>query len=127
MVIRAISPPGVPGTLADPTLELRDSNGVLLEANDDCEFSLIPPPNATDACIERYLNSGAYTAIVAGKNGETGVGLVEVYNLGGGPSPTPITAPLLPLDLAGGLRKLGYAVDSKISLMIRLETCSSRS
>jgi hypothetical protein len=91
IVIRALSP-GVPGSLFDPTLELRDSNGVLLEANDDCLFSQIPPPNPTDACIERYLTSGAYTAIVAGKNGATGVGLVEVYNLGGGPSPTPITA-----------------------------------
>jgi hypothetical protein len=43
-------------------------NGLALPHNDESGiFSTLPP--------------GAFTAILSGKNGGTGVGLVEIYNL----------------------------------------------
>jgi hypothetical protein len=71
---------GVGGTLADPTLELRDNNGALLAANDNCGAATIHPLEPSEACIEMALPPGAFTAILAGKNGGTGVGLIEIYN-----------------------------------------------
>lgn len=95
LVVRAIGPSlaqqGVPNPLADPTLELRDQNGALLLANDNWQEnsaqaaqlsgSGLAPTNAEEAAIATSLAPGLYTAVVAGKNGGTGVGLVEVYNL----------------------------------------------
>ena len=72
---------GVSGVLADPTLELRDSNGVLLASNDNCGAISIHPLDPLEACIEISLPPGAFTALLAGKNGGTGIGLVEIYNV----------------------------------------------
>jgi hypothetical protein len=41
----------------------------------------IPPQNDLESAIVTSLVPGAYTAIVAGKNGSTGVALAEVYHL----------------------------------------------
>jgi hypothetical protein len=41
----------------------------------------LQPPDDLEAAIAATLPPGAYTGIVAGRNGGTGVGLVEVYNL----------------------------------------------
>jgi hypothetical protein len=89
IVIRGLGPSltafGVPNALADPTLELRDSNGVLLASNDNCQGSPPPPfpptPNPLEACIDISLPPGAYTAILAGRNGGTGIGLLEIFSL----------------------------------------------
>jgi hypothetical protein len=93
VVARAIGPSlsgfGVANSLQDPTLELRDSHGILLAANDDWKDSqqtevessgLAPQSDAESALVAR-LGPGAYTAIVRGKSGSTGVGLVELYRL----------------------------------------------
>ena len=82
---------GVPNPLADPTLELRDSNGALLQANDDWQddsnqasqisASGIAPTNPLESAIATSLLPGGYTVIVAGKNRGTGIGLVEIYNI----------------------------------------------
>ena len=105
IVVRGIGPSltgfGVPNALADPTLELRDSNGALLLANDNwqddpicmvCVLGL-GPPNTLESAIAATLPPGLYTALLAGVNNSTGIGLVEVYDLGNGgagtPSPTP--------------------------------------
>lgn len=45
------------------------------------QASGISPTDDFKAAIIMTLPAGAYTAIVSGKNGGTGVGLVEVYNL----------------------------------------------
>jgi hypothetical protein len=82
----------VPNSLADPKLELRDNNGTLLISNNDWQdiVSLDPPPplglrptNNLESAIMATLPPGLYTALLAGVNGGTGVGLVEVYDLGG--------------------------------------------
>ncbi|MDP9097613.1 MAG: hypothetical protein M3N48_01275, partial [Verrucomicrobiota bacterium] len=91
VIIRALGPSlPVPGKLADPTLELRDSNGALLEANDNwvdspnkqaIVDSTIPPTNDLESAIVRTLPPASYTAIVRGVNNTTGIAVVEVYAL----------------------------------------------
>lgn len=94
VLIRAIGPSltaqNVPNALADPTLELRDSNANLLVANDDwmnspqkteIQNSGAAPSNAKESAILQTLQPGQYTAIVRGANGGTGVGSVEIYQL----------------------------------------------
>ena len=41
----------------------------------------IAPRSDLESAIAMTLGPGQYTAIVSGRNGGTGVGLVEVYNL----------------------------------------------
>jgi hypothetical protein len=75
--------------LANPQVDLHDANGAVLASNDDwkttqmvtIQASGISPTDDLEAAIIITLPAGAYTAIVSGKNGGTGVGLVEVYNL----------------------------------------------
>jgi Matrixin len=93
VVIRALGPTltqfGVNGVLADPSLQLRDSNGNLLEANDDWQQSpeattIIAdgkaPGNAKESAMAPTLNPGNYTALVSGVGGTTGTALIEVYD-----------------------------------------------
>jgi hypothetical protein len=96
VVLRGIGPSlttlGVPDALADPTLELRDSNGSLLVENNDWEddpaqaaeliAAGLAPTNQLESGIAATLPPGRYTALMAGLNNGTGVGLVEVYDLG---------------------------------------------
>jgi len=94
ILVRAIGPSlaaaGVPSPLADPRLELRDSNGALLDSNDDwgsspnqaeIQASGLAPTNAKESAVVRILSAAPYTAIVRGVNNTTGVGSVEVYQL----------------------------------------------
>jgi hypothetical protein len=92
VVIRGVGSPGVPNPLPDPTLELRDGNGTLIGSNNNWQDDPaqaagisdvgLAPPNTLDAAIMATLPPGLYTALLAGSNGGTGVGLVEVYDLG---------------------------------------------
>jgi plastocyanin len=93
VIVRALGPSltqaGINGALADPTLALHDGNGALLKSNDNWKESQqteiqatgIPPQNDLESAITATLPPGAFTAIVAGKDGAVGVGLVEVYRL----------------------------------------------
>jgi hypothetical protein len=95
IIVRALGPSlggaGVPGVLADPTIELRDEDGGLLATNDnwkshqqiEIEATGIPPTDDLEAAIVTTLPAAnsAFTAIVRGRNSGTGVGLVEVYDL----------------------------------------------
>ena len=93
VVVRALGPSlgtaGVSGTLSDPTLELHDSNGDLMAANDNWQDSQggiiastgLAPADPREAAIFATLVAGEYTAIVQGANATTGVGLVEFYNI----------------------------------------------
>ena len=75
--------------LADPSLELHDSNGLKRAENDNWKdtqeaeimASTIPPTNDLESAIVATLSPDSYTAIVRGKNNTTGVALVEVYNI----------------------------------------------
>src|SRR5262249_11647822 len=92
VLVRALGPwltaLGVDDALADPTLELHNANGDLLQSNDnwkdmqesDIEATGLSPQNDLESAIFATLAPGAYTAIVAGNNETSGVGLVEVYS-----------------------------------------------
>jgi len=91
VIVRAIGPSlPLQDKLANPTLELRDSNGTLLQSNDnwrtggqeaDIIATGLQPSSDLEPAIVRTLNSGSYTAIVRGVNDTAGGALVEVYDL----------------------------------------------
>ena len=94
VIVRAIGPSlangGVQGALQDPTLELHDGNGTQVAFNDDwqsdpnasqVQSAGIPPQDPRESAIYTSLPAGSYTAVVRGKSGAAGVGLVELYNL----------------------------------------------
>jgi len=94
LVFRALGPSlasfGVTNPLADPTLELYDSNGGLAASNDDWatpQFQAVAatnlsPSNAKEsAIVAAFLSPGNYTAVVRGKNSGTGVAVVEEYRI----------------------------------------------
>jgi hypothetical protein len=79
---------GITDFLADPFLEVRSSNGALLQSNDNWKDSQqaeieglgLAPNDNREAVIVTTLNPGSYTALLTGKGGTTGVGLVEIYD-----------------------------------------------
>ncbi len=92
VIVRAIGPSlPFPGALANPTLNLHDSNGTLLISNDNWRddpaqeseiiATGIPPSDDLESAIIRNLIPGSYTAIVRGVNDTTGIAVVEAYGL----------------------------------------------
>jgi hypothetical protein len=94
VAVRALGPSlnaaGIAGTLADPILELHDSNGAVFRTNDSWQTDPgatellaagLAPSNAGEAAILSPLAPGPYTAVVRGHGTDTGVALVEAYNL----------------------------------------------
>jgi hypothetical protein len=93
VIVRALGPAlgSIAGTLADPVLEMRDAAGELVGENNDWASGSqageitatgVPPVNPLESAVIATLKPGNYTAIVRGVNDGTGVGLVEVYDLG---------------------------------------------
>ena len=89
VIVRALGPMlPVSGNLSDPTLQLHGHIGGVI-TNDNWRESqqellkatTIPPRNDYDAAIVQILTPGNYTAVLSGKGGTTGVGLVEIYDL----------------------------------------------
>jgi len=94
-VIRALGPTlgqppfSVPNALQNPFLDLRDANGMRVDANDNwkstnqsqIEATGFAPPDDRESAIFTNLGSGNYTAIVTGVNNTTGNALIEVYGL----------------------------------------------
>jgi hypothetical protein len=95
IALRGIGPSlaqyGLNAVLQDPTLELRDGNGATLISNDNWTDDPMSAGLLTanglglsdlkESGIFTSLPAGQFTAILAGKNGGTGIGLIEVYNL----------------------------------------------
>lgn len=100
MLVRARGPSlflggvAIAGRLMDPTMELRDANGVLIKANDnwrsdqqaEIAASTIAPTDDHEPAVVWTLTPGSYTAIVRGVNNTTGIALVEMYDLDQPPS-----------------------------------------
>lgn len=89
VLMRAIGPSlPVGNALSDPTLQLF-SGEQQVAANDNWESAqrqeiidtTIPPSNPRESAIVTTLNPGAYTVVMRGAGGSTGVGLVEIYDL----------------------------------------------
>jgi hypothetical protein len=101
LLIRAIGPSltqfGVRDALANPQLELHNSNSLIARNDDwhrtqiggiirsdqvaDIQNSGLAPTNPAESAIIATLQPGNYTTIVRGVNGTTGTALVEVYSL----------------------------------------------
>ncbi len=91
VVTRALGPSlstlGVNGALADPNLELHDADGAIVMANDswgetqapDLEAEGLAPSDLREAATVGWLPVGAYTVVVHGAAGTSGVGLIEAY------------------------------------------------
>jgi uncharacterized repeat protein (TIGR03803 family) len=89
IIIRGIGPSlsGVGAVLQNPTLELHQGSATIAMNDDwkehqsEVEATTIPPTNDFESAIVTTLNPGSYTAILAGKDNGTGVGVIEVYDL----------------------------------------------
>ena len=98
VVLRGLGPTlmqsGITGFLADPTLQLFDGSSHPMWFNNNwkdtqqaaIQATGLAPPNDLESAILFTLQPGNYTAVLAGNNGTTGVGLVEVYDLSPGVS-----------------------------------------
>jgi len=93
VLLRAIGPSvtGLPGVLADPVLELHGPAGFATVTNNNWQDDPVQraailatglaPTNNLESAIDVTLNPGAYTGVVRGNGGTSGIGLVEVYDL----------------------------------------------
>src|SRR5208283_1881871 len=98
VLVRAVGPAlgqfGVTGILAQPSLDVVNSAGASVASNTGwssnanaaaiaSETSAVGafsfPSGSADCALLLTLSPGAYTAVVSGVNGATGVALVEVY------------------------------------------------
>jgi hypothetical protein len=94
LLLRAIGPSlgqfAVPDPLGNTVLELHGPNGFTTVSNYDWKddavqralilASGIPPANDFESAIDATLTPGAYTALISGKNGTSGAGLIELYD-----------------------------------------------
>lgn len=93
VLVRGIGPSlnshGIAGALSDPTIELFNANGVSLGFNDnwhDIQETEIydtglAPDNDFEAALVSVLAGGNYTAVLRGRDGGTGTGLIEIYEV----------------------------------------------
>ena len=99
VLVRAAGPAlqtlfGLTGALDDPLIEVRDARtGAVVAGNDNWDATLAAtfaavgafawPVGSRDAAVLATLPPGGYTAIVRGRDGGTGIALVEVYDASG--------------------------------------------
>jgi N-acetylneuraminic acid mutarotase len=91
VIVRGMGPSlPVPGALADPIIEIYSGDGVLRGTNDNwgdaqtkqqISDSGLAPTNELESALWGVLDPGAYTVVLSGKDGRTGVGSVEAYDL----------------------------------------------
>jgi hypothetical protein len=92
VIIRALGPSltqaGIARVLPDPVLSLHDANGLQISNDDWADEQAaeiyatgIPPSSSLESAIVTTLTNGGYTAIVRDLNNDSGVALIEVYNL----------------------------------------------
>lgn len=94
IIVRALGPSlgasGSAGLLANPLVELHDSDGQLVALNDDWNSGAqageivgtgIPPNDPRESAVIATLVPGNYTAVVLGADGGGGIAQVEIYDL----------------------------------------------
>jgi hypothetical protein len=82
---------GLSDLLADPVLEVHNSDGTIMVSNDDWQSDPgsatdlmthgLAPVDSHEAAIFMSLPAGPFTAILSGANGGVGIGIIEIYNL----------------------------------------------
>ena len=93
VIVRGIGPSltgfGVTDALADPLLELHNSDGDLIDSNDNwmdnpnmqtISDKGLAPSDPNEAALYEILPAGSCTAILSGVGDTTGTGLVETYD-----------------------------------------------
>ncbi|MGH8094560.1 MAG: putative Ig domain-containing protein [Chthoniobacterales bacterium] len=122
LILRGIGPSlPVNGPLADPFLELH-SGAATIASNDNWMDNLaggsqklaiedatyptgmLAPTGSLESAILSVLTPGPYTAILRGANNETGVGLVEVYDLGAASLDESVTGRLANISTRGNVQ-----------------------
>ncbi|HYJ04758.1 MAG TPA: hypothetical protein VEX43_06470 [Chthoniobacterales bacterium] len=101
LVFRGIGPSMAPyfpagTTLANPNLEIKNANGATIGANNNwqddpgqaaaIQAAGLAPSNGLESAYRIVLGPGAYSAVLSGVSGGTGIGLVEVYDITSQPS-----------------------------------------
>ncbi len=97
ILVRAIGPAlaqfGVPGVMADPTIDVYNQQGVKIYSNNDWSVQTLPatqadivatgraPTDTHESALVMTLGPGAYTVQLSGVGATTGNALVEVYDL----------------------------------------------
>ena len=100
ILVRALGPSltalGVSGALSNPTLGIYNAQGQVIAANDnwkssqqvDIENTGLAPTDDRESAVIVALDPGEYTAIVSGVSGETGVALIDAFDLNTQIAPT---------------------------------------
>ena len=94
LLIRALGPAlaasGVDGVLNDPTIDIYNAAGAVVASSDDWRSeaqaveiaaSGFAPVDDREPAVILNVAPGAYTAVVRGKNGASGIALIEAYDL----------------------------------------------
>jgi arylsulfate sulfotransferase len=94
IVLRGLGPSlsdfGLPDVLTDPALSVYNSSHTLIASNDNwqsdpnhfiIEANGLAPANLLESATVQTLAPGAYTVVVTGKDLNSGIGLVELYDL----------------------------------------------
>jgi hypothetical protein len=93
VILRALGPSlatSISNALSDPILTIYDSNGVTIGSNDNWESDVnmvdidkngLAPTNVAESATILHPPAGAYSAIVSGADGGTGISLMEIYDL----------------------------------------------
>ena len=90
VILRGIGPSlNVPNKLDDPVIQLFNSTGANIGGNDDwktdqqnVESTGLAPANDRESAVVITLDPGAYTVVMRGKNNSSGVGVVDMFDIG---------------------------------------------
>jgi hypothetical protein len=90
VILRGIGPSlNVPGKLDDPMIQLFNGAGVNIAGNDDwktdqqnVEATGLAPTNDRESAIVITLDPGNYTVVMRGKNNSSGIGVVDMFDIG---------------------------------------------
>jgi hypothetical protein len=90
VVLRGIGPSlNVPGKLEDPVIQVFNSTGVNIAGNDDWKTNQqevqdtgLAPSNDRESALVMRLDPGTYTVVMRGKNNGSGIGVVDMYDIG---------------------------------------------
>lgn len=90
VILRGIGPSiNIPGRLEDPVIQLYNKAGVNIGGNDDwktdqqnVESTGLAPTNDRESALVITLDPGAYTVVMRGKDNSSGIGVVDVFDIG---------------------------------------------
>jgi hypothetical protein len=90
VILRGIGPSlNVPGKLDDPVIQVFNSTKVNIGGNDDwktnqqsVEATGLAPSNDRESAVVMMLDPGAYTVVLRGKNNSSGIGVVDMFDIG---------------------------------------------